>query len=190
MQDLRRYIQDKLRSRNTYIVALIFGTFINGYGHFLVPTLRGETEPLSRFLAELAQSPGLVICSIVLAYVFPMCVGVYSSVATRFATRPIERRSWFPDHKPDPVFRATSDGKICDWGSQTGVFFEEHGVSKAQDVLGDDTWTQVMASDRTHDEPLTVRFPPTRRNYSVVTSPAPNGDINVYMTRQPEAVTV
>ena len=42
MQDLRRYIHDKLRSRNTYIVAMIVGTCINGYGHFLVLTLRGE----------------------------------------------------------------------------------------------------------------------------------------------------
>ncbi len=42
MQDLRRYIYDKLRSRNTYIVAMIVDTCINGYGHFLVFTLRGE----------------------------------------------------------------------------------------------------------------------------------------------------
>ncbi|MDP6983899.1 MAG: hypothetical protein VYC64_01305 [Candidatus Latescibacterota bacterium] len=42
MQDLRRYIHDKLRSRNTYIVAMIVDTCINGYGHFLVLTLRGE----------------------------------------------------------------------------------------------------------------------------------------------------
>ncbi len=111
-------------------------------------------------------------------------------MARRFATRPIERRSWFPDHKPDPVFRATYEGDICDWGSQTAIFFEEHGVSRAQDVLGDDTWTKVMAADRTHDEPLTVRFAPTRLNYSVATSPAPNGDSNICMSRQPEPFTV
>ncbi|MEE3337894.1 MAG: hypothetical protein VX255_16025 [Candidatus Latescibacterota bacterium] len=58
-------------------------------------------------------------------------------------------------------------------------------MSRAQDVLDDDTWTKVMAADRTHDQPLTARFAPTRLNYSVATSPAPNGDSNICMTWQP-----
>lgn len=84
-------------------MAAIVGTFINLYGHVLVPVLRGEQHPVNRFVIELGISPGVVSLSILLAYIFPMFVGVYSSVATRFQTRGFERRSWFPDNKPDPV---------------------------------------------------------------------------------------
>ena len=189
MQDLRRYVQEKLGSRNTYIVALIVGTFINVYGHFLVPALRGEEAPLECFFKEFCLAPVLTLSSIALAYGLPLGVGVYSSVATRFQTRPLEQRSWFPDHKPDPVFRAALDGSICDCGPQTAIFFGQYGVERAQDVLGEDTWSRVIADDSAHDEPFTICFAPTQNVYSVVTSPAPNGDINVYMTRQPGAVT-
>ena len=182
MSDLKRYVGDKLRSRNTYIVAAIVGSFINLYGHFLVPTLRGELHPLDRFVVEFASAPGVVFCSILLAYIFPLCVGVYSSVATRFQTRGFERRSWFPDHKPDPVFRASSEGEIADCGSKTKSFLDRYGIKRAQDILGDEAWEQIVEQSAPNDEPITIYFEADQKTYSVVYSTAPNGDINVYMT--------
>ena len=183
MSDLRRYTRDKLKSRSTYVVAAVVGTFINLYGHFLVPVLRGESRPLDRFLLELGAAPIIVGSSIVLAYLFPMCVGVYSAVATRFQTRGAERRSWFPDHKPDPVFRAALDGSIADSGKGTSAFFERFGIRTAQDILGAANWEKIVGHDGPNDEPLTIDFEPAQQTYRVVHAPAPNGDINVYMTR-------
>ena len=182
MNDLKRYIADKLRSRNTYFVAALVGTFINLYGHVLVPTLRGEQHPVDRFVIDFGTSPGVVSFSILLAYIFPMCVGVYSSVATRFQTRGFERRSWFPDNKPDPVFRASVEGEVTDWGYKTKAFLDQHGVTRAQDILGDEAWAQIVGDTAPNDRPFTIYFEPEQKTYSVVHSTAPNGDINVYMT--------
>ena len=46
MSDLKRYIAEKLSSCNIYVVAGVVGTFINLYGHLLVPFFRGEANPI------------------------------------------------------------------------------------------------------------------------------------------------
>jgi hypothetical protein len=109
---------------------------------------------------------------------------IYSSVTTRFQTREFERRSWFPDNKPDPVFRASTEGVIADWGSKTKAFLDQHGIRKAQEILGNDVWQAIVARSTPDDDVITIEFAPNRQSYSVVYSAAPNGDINVYMTRK------
>jgi hypothetical protein len=102
LNDLKRYIADKLRSRNTYLVAALGGTFINLYGHVLVPVRGDEQGPVNRFVIELGISPGVVSLSILLAYIFLMFVGVYSSVATRFQTRGLSVAPGFLTTSPIP----------------------------------------------------------------------------------------
>lgn len=108
--DLHRFVRDKLRQRNTYAVALVVGTLINGYGHILVPWLRGTAHPLDTFIAELIEHPSVNSFSLVIAYFFPVLVDLYSSVATRFDQRDHERLASFPEHNPNPVIELEVPG--------------------------------------------------------------------------------
>lgn len=63
MSDLKRYTADKLKCLNTYFVAAIVGSFINLYGHVLVPMLRSEQNPVDQFLTEFMAAPAVVSLS-------------------------------------------------------------------------------------------------------------------------------
>lgn len=179
-----QYLREKLLQRNTYIVAFIVGTFINLYGQFLVPWLRGYSRPWQRFNTELIELPELTMLSVVLGYVFPFMVGIYSSVATRASLQHLEMKALFPDQKPDPVFRAAQDGSIVESGLGTQRLFEEREVSSAQAVLGADLWQQLVESAR---EGATARGTKIYSDalgswYFVSHSRGPAGTVNVYLT--------
>jgi len=114
--DLSRFVVEKLRQKNTYLVALIVGTAINVFGHVLVPWARGNASPAEHFLTEYATHPALVSLSILLAYGFPVMVGLYSSVATRYARKDEERNllrlASFPEKNPNPVIEVDLDARI------------------------------------------------------------------------------
>ena len=134
---LYRIIRDKLRDAETYWIAAIVGTLINGYGHLLVPWFRGANDPFAAFGEEFSARPALMIFSIVLAYAFPMFVGVTSSVSTRYKNRRTESIADFPERKPDPVFRAARDGSLVEVGATTRALFEKHNIRTVQMILGD-----------------------------------------------------
>lgn len=114
--DLGRYVTEKLRQKNTYLVALVVGTAINLYGHVLVPWLRGSQAPIDHFLEQYALYPALVWMSILIAYGFPLMVGLYSSVATRLSGREQERNllrlASFPEKNPNPVIEVDLDARV------------------------------------------------------------------------------
>lgn len=180
--DLFRYIRHKAAASNTYVVSLLVGTLINAYGHLLVPWMRGSEQPLDHFMTELFAYPVTVTISVVLAYVFPYFVGLYSSVATRYAFRHFEYRAAFPDAKPDPVFRAHPDGTIIDLGQRTQELFAEHGIRRGQDFTGDLIWKRLADAHDRGEASASVSFnqPATKSWYVVSHSPGPGGSINVY----------
>ena len=183
-EDLRRYLVEKLRQRHTYGVALVVGLFINLYGHVLVPWLRGEQRPVARFVEQLAEAPAVVGFSIVVAFLFPLLVGVYSSVTTRISTRDIEYRAQFPDLKPDPVFRADESGSIVDLGDKTRELFARHAITTGQHFLGDATWQKLWLTRATPEaEPAVVFSETLGAWFSISTAPGPGGTLNVYATR-------
>lgn len=182
---IARFTADKLRQASTYWLALVVGTFINGYGHLLVPYLRGQQGVLQTFLEAIEATPGLVLLSIILAYCFPLCVGVYSSVATRYMNRFHESRARFPDCKPDPVFRAATDGTIVDAGERTLAVFREHRIGTAQQVIGETLWNELVARQVAGDTlPLETRVHVRAYDqwYFVGHSDCGDGGVNVYLT--------
>jgi len=181
---LRRLIAEKLCDRSTYIVAAIVGTLINAYGHLLVPWFRGASDPFLIFRIEFGIRPALTMFSIFLAYAFPLCVGIYSSVATRYKTRRFESVADFPDRKPDPVFRAAPSGRIVELGAATRTLFERYDIDSAQAILGEEIWQdivtkQVSACGRK------IFFEPEGASYVLSHAPTNNEEINVYLTRLP-----
>ena len=129
-----RLVKEKLRDRHTYAVALVVGTLINLYGQLLVPWLRGGADPFSVFGHELHERPALTLFSMFLGFAFPLCVGVYSSVATRYKNRRVESIADFPERKPDPVFRANQSGEVIEAGATTLDYFRKYGISRAQNL--------------------------------------------------------
>ncbi|MEE8368248.1 MAG: hypothetical protein V3S30_08010, partial [Thermoanaerobaculia bacterium] len=105
ISSLGTYLGEKLRQRDTYYTALVVGLLINVYSQLLVPLLRGHEDPLAKFSEEFETHPILVSVSIGLGFCFPFLVGIYAAVTTRYARRKVDLRVWFPDYKPDPVFR-------------------------------------------------------------------------------------
>jgi hypothetical protein len=71
-----------LGSPALYGLAFFVGTLINFYGHFLVPILRGQRDPLGAFLAEIYDAPAITLLSVGIAYLFPFLVGLYSTLRT------------------------------------------------------------------------------------------------------------
>ena len=181
---IRRLVAEKLRDRTTYIVALIVGTLINLYGQFLVPWLRGLGNPIDLLAVEFSERPALAVLSIFLAYAFPICVGVYSSVATRYKIRRFESVADFPDRKPDPVFRVARDGKIVELGATTRELFETYQVATAQQILGEKIWAEIIVKDGPGNSG-TVFFKAEGASYIVSHAPTDDGQINVYLTRLP-----
>jgi hypothetical protein len=182
---LSRYIREKLRRRDTYVTALVVGVVINAYGQLLVPWLRGRSDPWAVFMEKVESDPALTAVSVGLGFLFPLLVGVYSSVATRWSSRQLESRAQFPDAKPDPVFRASLDGEILDAGETTRALFDKYNVARAADVVGGAVWEQLAAAARA-GKALTrqprIYFEKADAWYLVATSPTPDNHVNVYLT--------
>jgi hypothetical protein len=180
-----RFAMEKLREFATYQVALVVGTLINVYGHFLVPYLRGHEDVWGRFTAELQDRPGLGVFSVVLAYLFPVAVQVHSAVRSRLRSHAAELRANFPDNKPDPVFRASLGGEILDAGATTQVAFAVHRIKQAQDVLGDQLWQRVLALQEKGNRlpPKTrIRVEALNTSYFVGHAASHDGSVNIYLT--------
>ena len=117
-----------------------------------------------------------------LAFAFPFCVGIYSAVATRYKNRRVESIADFPEKKPDPVFRAAKDGSLVEVGRSTQLFFEEFGIDRAQTLLGEDVWLDII-SGQGGDRRIVVEFEQDGERYVVAHTPTNNDEINIYMTR-------
>ncbi|MBE9557872.1 MAG: hypothetical protein IMF08_13520 [Proteobacteria bacterium] len=181
---LQRLIAEKLFDRSTYIVAAVVGSLINAYGHLLVPWFRGAPDPFAVFAGEFGARPALSLFSIFLAYAFPLCVGIYSSVATRYKTRRFESVADFPDRKPDPVFRAAPNGRIVELGDATRVLFERYEIESAQAILGEEVWRDIV-SKRVSACGRRIFFEPEDASYVLSHAPTSNEEINIYLTRLP-----
>ncbi len=179
---IRRLIVDKLHDRTTYGVAAVVGTLISAYGHLLVPWIRSDVNPVTAFATEFGRTPFLTLFSVFLAYAFPFCVGIYSAVAVRYANRRIESIADFPDRKPDPVFRATRDGRLVEVGANTQRMFEKYQIDYAQNILGQQLWADIV-SDKPIDGQIRIFFEAEGAEYLVAHAPTEDGEINVYLTR-------
>ena len=120
-----------------------------------------------------------------LGFAFPMCVGIYSSVSTRYKNRRIESIADFPDRKPDPVFRATKDGTMVEVGATTRELFKKYNIDLAQKILGEETWERIVSGRQTNGS-TTVYFEPEDVRYLVTHALTPRGEINVYLSRLPD----
>jgi hypothetical protein len=183
---IRRLVGEKLLDRSTYVVAAVVGTLINVYGQLLVPWLRGAADPFAVLTNEFQERPALTVFSIFLGYAFPVFVGTYASVATRYKTRRFESVADFPDRKPDPVFRAARSGRIVEVGAATREFFEQYQVDAAQKILGEKVWAEIV-SKRGPGNSGTVYFEAEGVSYIVSYAPTADDHVNVYLTRLPAA---
>jgi hypothetical protein len=177
-------VRERLSTRETWLTALIVGSAINGYGQLLVPWLRGA-DPIPAFVNEFTANPGVSLLTIAAGYAFPVLVGVYASVSSRYAHRHEASRALFPDHKPDPVFRVDIGGEIVEAGDATHDLFRAHTIQRAPDILGADVWEAVVTATRAGgvlDDGTVVHFEPADQWYLVAHSPAPDGQINIYLT--------
>ena len=181
---LRRLIYAKLCEKNTYILALIVGTLINVYGQLLVPWLRGVDKPGQVLVNHYQSHTWLTLFSIFLAFAFPLCVGVYSAVSTRYKNRRTESIADFPDTKPDPVFRVNQEGNFVEVGTITQRFFEKYDIRSAQHILGDEIWEKIK-SGAAPDSIGQFSFEPEGANYIVKYSPTRDEKINIYFSRYP-----
>ena len=179
---IRRLTVEKLRDPTTYGVAAIVGTLINVYGQLLVPWFRGAENPFEAFLAEFSVRPTLSLFSVFLAFAFPLAVGVYSSVATRYEIRRVESVADFPERKPDPVFRTERSGRLVEVGATTQALFERYGVDCAQKILGEEVWAQIVSGNAGDHRP-TVYFAAEGVRYQVAHSHTSDDKINFYLTR-------
>ena len=181
---IRRLTWDKLHDHTTYWLAAFVGTLINLYGQLLVPWVRGYGDPFFMFYLEFYKQPFLTVFSVFVGYAFPFCVGIYSSVATRYKNRRIESIADFPERKPDPVFRATQSGQLVEVGAATQNFFDKHQIDCAQAILGQETWTEIVLGKR-NDIGTTIYFAAEDVNFLVAHAPTENNEINVYLSRLP-----
>lgn len=186
MQNLliARLIKEKLQERHTYVVALVVGTLINVYGQLLVPWLRGASHPFEVLHQELQARPGLTWFSIFLGFAFPLCVGVYSSVRTRYKNRRVESIADFPERKPDPVFRAARSGQVVEAGATTIEYLRKYNISSAQSLLGEELWNRIV-SGSAHDDKLKIFVEDEGAHYLVRHAETPRGEFNIYLTRLP-----
>ena len=60
---------------------------INIYGQLLVPILRGGVDALGKVFWEAQNNSGLFLLSVVIAFVFPFCVGLLSSSLAAYKLR-------------------------------------------------------------------------------------------------------
>lgn len=95
------YAKEKLSEGGTYTVAFVVGTFINLYGNFLVPSLRGDSHLWTSLISEFQQHPFLSVLSFLLAYLFPIFVQVYASVKSRIRNRSADMDAIFSSNRSD-----------------------------------------------------------------------------------------
>ena len=76
--------KEALRQPRIYWVALVIGTVINLYGQIIVPYTRGTENVWGSFLGEIEQYPLISACSLAIAYLFPLLVSVFQTVAMRY----------------------------------------------------------------------------------------------------------
>lgn len=176
---------EKLSDRSTYLLVLLVGSLINVYGQLLVPWFRGSSNPFVTFADELAVRPTLTLLSVFLAFAFPFCVSTYSAVAARYKIRRIVSIADFPERKPDPVFRARRDGQLVEVGANTKKLFEKHQVDRAQKILGEEVWAQIVANERV-DLSTRVYFAAEDVEYLVACAPTANDQFNIYLTELPK----
>jgi len=178
------FLLKRLGAPSTWVTAAVVGTFINLYGLALVPWLRGS-DPVTSFLVQLEATPAVSLLSILLGYLFPVGVGVYSSASMLFATRHTASLADFPDRKPDPVFRVDADGVVVDAGRETSALFQEHGVHRAADILGAGAWRQITgeaAGTAVAGEQMVIHFERADRWYLVAWARGTNEHLNLYLT--------
>jgi hypothetical protein len=182
------YAFARLGRRGTWLTALAVGSLINVYGQLVVPWLRGSSAPWRDVVDAWRSDPGVVGLSVVLGFVFPLVVGVFSSTATYWQHRRALSRAEFPDRKPDPVFRARPDGRIVEAGEQTERWMRARSLFRAQDIFGSRDWNRIAqrsASDAlrvAHDgRDLLVRSAGAGRD-------AESELLNVYVTEVPAYV--
>jgi len=187
-----RYACDKLRDSSTYIVTVIVGGFINFYGQLIVPMVRGDdfVQAMTSFATHFAQEPVIISVSVVLGFVFPFFVGVLTAVITRYANREMESLASFPESKPDPVFRADQDGNILTMGHETTLLFEEHGITSAKIMLGEQRWQEILSHHQAKDIasgylPDTIQIGKDMARFLVAYVVMPEYEVNIYMTRLP-----
>lgn len=182
-----RTFGSRMVRRDTWITALVVGTLINVYGQILVPVLRGSGGPFIELRASFVEAPGLALLSVLVGYAFPLSVSALSAARTQHEHRAATSLARFPDFKPDPVFRATPNGAVVEAGAPTRVMFERHGVTTAQQIVGEEAWSRIterIARDGVLDRPEVVFVEQDARWYSVAASAGPDG-INVYLSVVP-----
>lgn len=180
-----RIVGDKMRDAETYWIAIIVGTLINLFGHILVPWIRGVTDPPMAFVIEFKSNPALSVFSVLLAYAFPLIVGVISSVLTRYKNRRLESVADFPERKPDPVFRVDRAGSLVEVGATTREFFRKYNIDSAQKLLGTANWSRISGVREAGGGEI-ASFEPEKARYVVSYAPTANDQLNIYMTRLPE----
>lgn len=179
---IAQFVADRLRRRSAYVVPLIVGTLINLYGHLLVPWFRGVAAPLDAVRIEAAERPGVLVLSVVIAYVFPFLVSLYAGVSERYRNRRSESIADFPECNPDPVFRVSGSGQIVEAGARTKLFLDEASVDTAAELIGEQAW-QVVSSSPATSETLFVELPDDGQRYLVRWQATANDMINIYLTR-------
>ncbi len=177
------YFRAKIVEPHTFCVALVVGTLINVYGQILVPAFRGEGNPFSVFAQHFSDDPGIVVVSILVAYVFPFCVTVYSAVYTRYRYRHLESRALFPDLKPDPVFRVDRSGEIIEAGETTRSLFHKIGIGSAREALGEPLFAEVLRCiDSDQDLPHGKTVTLDDQQYQVSCSVCDTA-VNIYLSK-------
>ncbi len=181
-------VGNKLKDPSTYILASIVGTVINVYGQFLVPVLRGDANPIDTVINQYETNPYLFLTSVVIAYMFPMFVGIYSSVHAQFKLRHTVSKAEFPDSKPDPVFRtaADTDGRIISAGVTTEAFLQKHSFHTATDIIGQDAWHRILKvslDGESSSLASKIFVKACNEHFFVSHSPGKDGAVNLYLTR-------
>ncbi len=181
---IRIFVGAKLLDRSTYILALIVGSLINLYGQILLPWFRGSFDPPSDLLIEFEIRPAITILSILLGFLFPFCVGIYSAVTMRYNNRRTEAIARLPDYSPDPMFSAGYDSQIIDAGPSTRDFMKRYDIDNAKQILGDSLWGHIVSGEPMEDRPI-VFFEPDRSKYAVSYRSTEFDTINIYLARLP-----
>ena len=178
------FVGAKLRDRSTYILALIVGLIINLYGQILLPWFRGSFDPPSDLLIEFEIRPAITILSILLGFLFPFCVGLYSAVTMRYKNRRTEAIARLPDYCPDPMFSASYNSLIVDANASMRDFMERYGIDNAKQILGDSLWGNIVSGEPMEDKPI-VFFEPAQSNYAISYCSTEFDTINIYLVRLP-----
>ncbi|MFT5115714.1 MAG: hypothetical protein ACI8P9_005067 [Parasphingorhabdus sp.] len=104
--DFKKLLTARLKDPSTYWLAIIVGTLINLYGQILVPWMRGVESPWLQFIDGASAFPGSTLLSVSLGYIFPFCVGIYSTIAIQQKNQRVASIVGLPEHKVSNPERA------------------------------------------------------------------------------------